>query len=122
MRGDHPAGVKGFVREGAKELPVPGVLVRVRDLEDKFDTTDEEGRYDISLAAGTYTVEFGKEGYAPQVVEGKVVKIGTKSRLSVLMVKLPVEFDAALTVPPQPEGLQSNGVQVPANGVEAVAG
>lgn len=99
VRGKDPAGVSGFVRLTGAPRPtgLAGIRVGVVGLPDKFAITDKRGKYELSLAAGTFDIEFTSPAYLPYTFPNKKLNAGTTSRLNVELSPVPVEVAAAST-------------------------
>jgi Carboxypeptidase regulatory-like domain len=83
VRGTEPAGVKGYLLAELNERPVEGVVVSTGEYS---TTSDTNGRYELRLPSGVYTLRFEKPGYQTLVVEGRVVKVGVMGRYNATMM------------------------------------
>ena len=80
VRGTGQAGIRGTMTL-AGGTAAEGVTVTVVGVKDALAKTDEDGRYALAVAAGTYAVALGGEGYRPQTIAGVVVSAGVKRRV-----------------------------------------
>ncbi|MBC7447155.1 MAG: carboxypeptidase regulatory-like domain-containing protein [Hymenobacteraceae bacterium] len=78
VRGTRQAGIRGVVTD-ANGQDVIGATVTVKEKPDVLAVTDEDGRYFIALASGTYTVVVNGKKEVP----GVVVEVGVKKRVDV---------------------------------------
>ncbi|MCC6726491.1 MAG: carboxypeptidase regulatory-like domain-containing protein [Saprospiraceae bacterium] len=80
VRGNEPAGVKGYLTDAASSSKgVSGVMVSAGDYS---TTSDENGRYELKMASGTYNIKFEKPGFQTFVLEARVVMVGVMGRFS----------------------------------------
>ena len=80
VSGTNQAGIRGTLTL-ADGTPAPGVTVEVKGVKDAVTTTDEDGRYALPVAAGTYVVGLSGAGYKPLDIEGVEVTAGVKTRV-----------------------------------------
>ncbi len=101
VRGNEPAGVKGYLTKAAGGNPVSGVMVSSGDYS---TTSDENGKYELKMASGTYDIRFEKPGFQPFILEKRVVKVGVMGRFSTELQEeqpgqaMPTEKQAATVV------------------------
>lgn len=63
--------LSGVVTDPLSRGPVSGVTITAEELRASYTaTTDENGFYEMEVAAGMYNVTAEKAGYAPQTIEG----------------------------------------------------
>ncbi len=94
VRGGHSAGISGrTVWAGAENpkqaKPIMDVQVEVLGVEGKSATTNKEGRFEIKIAGGEYTLRFTADGTVP-FEQKVVVKPGVTRRLNVALSPAPV--------------------------------
>ncbi len=82
IRGTRQAGIRGVVTD-ADGQDVAGATVAVPGVAGATAVTDEDGRYFIPLASGTYTVVVSGEGFAEKTLSDVVVEVGVKKRVDV---------------------------------------
>lgn len=82
VRGTRQAGIRGVVTD-ADGQDVAGATVTVPGVEGATAVTDEDGRYFIPLASGTYTVVVSGEGFDEKTLADVVVEVGVKKRVDV---------------------------------------
>jgi len=87
VRGTHPAGLEGYVRNGLGK-GIEAVLVQVQDQPDNFAMTDKKGKYKINLAAGTSAFNYTMAGMEPQSVTRNLTA-GVTSRQNVVLIPVP---------------------------------
>lgn len=96
VRGTRQAGIRGVVTD-ANGQDVAGATLTVKEKPDATAVTDEDGRYFLPLASGTYTlvVDGAKE------VPGVVVEVGVKKRVDVVVddSDAPTDNEALLDTP-----------------------
>ena len=80
VSGTNQAGIRGTLTL-ADGTPAPGVTVEVKGVKDAVTTTDEDGRYALPVAAGTYVVSLSGAGYKPLDVANVEVQAGVKKRV-----------------------------------------
>ncbi|MBI1227004.1 MAG: hypothetical protein GC192_17365 [Bacteroidetes bacterium] len=116
VKSHYPAKVLGRTNSTTTELPIGGVLVEVLYMPDKTAITDAKGRYEIQLAAGTYTLRFTSYGTVPfeQVV---LLDAGVGRRVNVLLSPMEAAQTASKEVTPPPATMN----EVLANAMKEVA-
>ncbi len=88
VSGTGTAGIKGYITADNTNAPLQGALI-VIEQNGKSATTDQDGKYQIlQVAANTYNIKIGSEGYTSKLIENFVVKTGTVSTLSATLVPL----------------------------------
>jgi hypothetical protein len=88
VRGKHPAGLSGYVRNDLGK-GIEGVLVQVEGQPDKSATTDRKGRYQLNLAKGSFNFTFSAAGMETQVIARKL-EAGVTSRQNVVLLPVPM--------------------------------
>lgn len=82
MLAQHKSELKGIVRDNATKEPLSYVTIIVEPLK-AGTTTDEEGRYQLSLPDGDYTIKYSFIGY---ITESRDVKLDdTHKTLDILL-------------------------------------
>jgi len=88
VSGTGTAGLKGYVTADKTNTPIQGAMVAIEQ-NGKSATTDQDGKYQIlQVAANTYNIKIGAEGYTSKLIENVVVKTGTVSTLSATLVPI----------------------------------
>lgn len=88
VSGTGTAGIKGYITSDDTNLPIEGARVEIEQ-NGKGSKTDQDGKYQIlQVAANTYNVKIGAEGYTSKLIENVVVKTGTVSTLSATLVPI----------------------------------
>lgn len=125
MRGNHPSGLKGFVRAAVTKLPLENVAFQAvstgEDGTTYTATSDEDGRYELVMASGVYDVEVNAPGYQPLLLSGRKIEVGVKHRLNLVLEAM--EVPLFLATKELLDGLVSQPKATPTtNGVYATAG
>ncbi|MCC6477013.1 carboxypeptidase regulatory-like domain-containing protein, partial [bacterium] len=81
--------ISGVVTNSVTSLPIAGVAVTVQGYPQN-DVTDANGLYNLTLAPGTYDLDFALAGYVPASRAGIVVTDQMTTTLDVAMMALPV--------------------------------
>ena len=80
--------IKGILMDSVENEPMLGAEIRINDMEDNFvtgSTTDfMEGKYEISISAGTYQFSCSYMGYAP-IKKNITIKNGETLELNINM-------------------------------------
>jgi hypothetical protein len=88
VSGTGTAGIKGYVSADKTNAPIQGAMVAIEQ-NGKSATTDQDGKYQIlQVAANTYNIKIGAEGYTSKLIENVVIKTGTVSTLSATLVPI----------------------------------
>ena len=88
VSGTGTAGIKGYITADNTNAPIQGATVAIEQ-NGKSATTDQDGKYQIlQVAANTYNIKIGAEGYTSKLIENVVIKTGTVSMLSVTLVPI----------------------------------
>ena len=77
--------VSGSVFDSASGRPIPGASVAINGQSSDRNVTDPDGRFNISLSPGTYTLRFTAANYSPVDVTDVVVKTGEATEASTLL-------------------------------------
>jgi hypothetical protein len=84
-KGSKAISIKGKVTDSETDSPLANALVYVQET-DTFTLTDAEGNFTFEkLAAGTYTIQAHKNGYADFGIDGVEVAAGTPTNLDIEM-------------------------------------
>ena len=106
-RPDTSGVVAGVVRSERDAQPIPVASVRVAGRVGEV-RTDQQGRFRLTLPAGTYDLEVRAMGYAPQRVAGVRVSTADSSAVAVVMVPVPLRL-SEIVVTPSTFGLLGEG-------------
>jgi len=127
VRGTHPAGLAGYVRNEAGK-GIENARVQVDSQPDKFALTDKKGKFELKLSAGKFGFSFTAAGMVPQTFE-RSLTAGVTSRQNVELVPVPVEAAPAVepVAPVTRPAVSANqqlaeAVSQLSNGAEAVNG
>lgn len=82
VRGNEPAGLKGYLVSESNQRPIEGVVVTAGDYS---TISDANGKYKLRMPSGTYDIQFEKEGFQPLVLQGRKVKVGVMGRYNAEM-------------------------------------
>ncbi|MCU0347416.1 MAG: carboxypeptidase-like regulatory domain-containing protein [Saprospiraceae bacterium] len=97
VRGKHPAGLAGYTYNDLGK-GMEGVLVQVEGQPDKSAVTDKSGKYQLSLAKGSFNFIFTAAGMETQVV-ARTLQAGVTSRQNVTLKPMPVAAPVVEAVP-----------------------
>ncbi len=76
------AGIKGYITADKTNAPIPGAAVAIEQ-NGKSATTDQDVKYQIlKVAANTYNIKIGAEGYTSKLIEYVVIKTRQLVRLT----------------------------------------
>ena len=88
VSGTGTAGIKGYITADKTNTPIQGAIVAIEQ-NGKSAKTDQDGKYQIlQVAANSYNIKIGAEGYTSKLIENVVVKTGTVSTLSATLVPI----------------------------------
>jgi hypothetical protein len=90
VRGNHPAGLQGLMTAADTKQPLAGVnfkAVRTGEAEATTytATSGEDGRYEMPMASGVYTVEVSAPGFQTLRIEKRKIDVGVMHRLNLTM-------------------------------------
>ena len=85
ISGAGTAGIRGYITDKNTTFALPNVSVTI--INTTLNTlSNPEGKYEINqIAAGIYTLKFEKIGYQTQIIENHEIKIGTKSKIDIVL-------------------------------------
>ncbi len=88
VSGTGTAGIKGYITADNTNAPIQGTIVEIEQ-NGKSAATDQDGKYQIlQVTANTYNIKIGAVGYTSKLIENVVIKTGTISTLSAILVPI----------------------------------
>ena len=85
VQGTRPSGVGGTITNAETKEAIGTASATIVAL-DKTVTTNDKGQYEFpTLPVGRCTVEFKAEGYEPQTVKDRDIKLGVMGRLNMAL-------------------------------------
>ena len=97
VQGNHPAGLKGTVKQADTGLLLAGVTVSTTvEGKQKSAVTNLKGKFELKLPAGTYDILVTTPGMVQQLFAGRIVKPGVMGRLGVELQPLPSSAEVAV--------------------------
>lgn len=77
--------VQGSVFDSASGRPIAGAAVAINGQSSDRNVTDPDGRFNLSLSPGTYTLRFSAANYGQVDVTDVIVKAGEVTEASTLL-------------------------------------
>jgi hypothetical protein len=88
VRGARPSGLGGTITNAETKDAIGTASISITAL-DKTVATNDKGQYEFpTLPVGACTVEFKAEGYEPQTVKDRDIKLGVMGRLNIALVPI----------------------------------
>lgn len=108
VRGNSPSGIVGEIMTGENPaLPVANALIYDQANPERSATTDAEGKYDLKLPKGKYTLIIEAPGYVTQTIV-KNITLGTTSSLKINLVPAPILLTEEAQSPIAPSKGETN--------------